>query len=402
MTADVSDPLSIETRILHLGSAPGAQKGAVNPPVYHASTVLFPTVAALEESVRTRNEPGHFHYGRFGTPTSHALEEALAKLEGGDHAIALPSGLSAVALTVLAHCGAGDHLLMVDSVYAPARGLCEGLLRRLGIETEYYDPRIAGGISALIRPNTRLVYLESPGSLTFEIQDLPAIAAAAHRSGVVVAIDNTWATPVLLNPLALGADIVIHAATKYIVGHADAMMGAVVMRKEHYMPLRLAATALGYCVAPDDCYLALRGLRTLAVRLARHQGTGLMLARWLQNRPEVERVLHPALPDHPDHAIWRRDFRGACGLFAVQLRPYARSAVEAMLNGLKLFGMGFSWGAFESLALLADPRSQRSAVPWPAEAGPLLRIHAGLEDPADLIADLEAGFARLAAAEDGA
>ena len=402
MTADASRSMSLETRILHLGSAPAEQKGAVNPPVYHASTVLFATVAALEESVRNRNEPGHFHYGRFGTPTSHALEEALAELEGGDHAIALPSGLSAVALTVLAFCGTGDHLLMADSVYGPARGLCEGLLRRLGVETEFYDPRIGSGISALIRPNTRLVYLESPGSLTFEVQDLPAIAAAAHRSGIVVAIDNTWATPVFLNPLALGADIVIHAATKYIVGHADSMMGAVVMRKQHYMPLRLAASALGYSVAPDDSYLALRGLRTLAVRLARHQSTGLALARWLQDRPEVERVIHPALPNHPDHALWRRDFRGACGLFGVQLRPYARLAVEAMLNGLKLFGKGFSWGGFESLALLADPGPLRSAVPWPAGAGPLLRVHAGLEDPADLMADLEAGFVRLNAARGAA
>ena len=276
MTAESAKPLSLDTRILRLGSVPAEQSGAVNPPVYHASTVLFSTVAALEESVQKRNAPAHFHYGRFGTPTSHALEEALAKLEGGDHAIALPSGVSAVAATVLARCGPGDHLLMVDTVYGPARGLCEGLLRRLGIETEYYDPRVGAGIAALIRPNTRLVYLESPGSLTFEVQDLPAIAAAAHGTGAVVAIDNTWATPVFLNPLALGADIVIHAATKYIVGHADAMMGAVVMRKEHYMPLRLTATALGYSVAPDDSYLTLRGLRTLSVRLERHQSTGLI------------------------------------------------------------------------------------------------------------------------------
>jgi cystathionine beta-lyase len=393
---------SPDTLLVHAGSAPAEQKGAVNPPVYHASTVLFPTVAELEESVRRRNEPGHFHYGRFGTPTAHVLEQALAPLEGADHALVLPSGVAAIAATLLAHCGSGDHLLMVDSVYGPARSMCNTLLRRMGIETEFYDPRIGAGIAARIRPNTKLVYLESPGSLTFEVQDLPAIAEAAHRAGAVVAVDNTWATPLFHNPLALGADLVIHAATKYIVGHSDAMLGAVLMREERYMPVRLAATALGYSVGPDDCYLALRGLRSLSARLQRHQETGLVLARWFQERPEVERILHPALPDHPDHALWRRDFRGASGLFGVQLKPCPRPALEAMLNGLQLFGMGYSWGGFESLALPADPAQLRTAVRWPEGAGPLLRIHAGLEDPADLIADLEAGFARLREAKEGA
>ena len=401
MSFDPAKTTRLDTRLLHLGSVPAEQKGAVNPPVYHASTVLFPTVAAMEKSVRKRNEPVQFHYGRFGTPTSHALGDALAGLEGADHAIVMPSGVAAIAATLLGHCGAGDHLLMVDSVYSPIRSLCEGLLRRLGIDTEYYDPHIGAGIAALIRENTRLVYLESPGSLTFEIQDLPAIAEAAHRLGAAVAIDNTWATPLFHNPLALGADLVIHAATKYIVGHSDAMLGAVAMRKERYMPVRLAATALGYSAAGDDCYLALRGLRTLSVRLERHQSTALKLAEWLQGRREVDRVIHPALPDHPDHAVWRRDFRGASGLFGVQLRPCPRPAVEAMLNGLKLFGMGLSWGGFKSLILLADPGHVRSAVPWPDDAGPLLRVHAGLEDLQDLIEDLEAGFGRLAAAAGG-
>jgi cystathionine beta-lyase len=279
--------------------------------------------------------------------------------------------------------------------------MCDTLLRRLGIETEFYDPRIGSGIDRLIRPNTKLVYLESPGSLTFEVQDLPAIAAVAHRHGAAVAIDSTWATPLFHNPLALGADIVIHAATKYIVGHSDAMLGALVMRKDSYMPLRLTATALGYSVAADDCYLGLRGLRTLSVRLQRHQQTGLALAAWLQGRPEVERVIHPALPDHPDHNLWRRDFRGASGLFAVQLKPCPRPAMAAMLDGMRLFRMGFSWGGFESLILLADPTSIRTAVPW-RTGGPLLRIHAGLEDPADLVADLEAGLERLGRAQGGA
>ena len=401
MTLDDSKHWSPDTLLAHMGRTPGEHKGAVNPPVYHASTVLFPTVTALEESVRKRNDAGHFHYGRFGTPTSHALEQALARLEGGDHALVLPSGVAAISTTLLAHCGPGDHLLMVDSVYGPARSLCETLLRRLGIETEYYNPRIGAGIARLIRPNTKLVYLESPGSLTFEIQDLPAIAEPAHRQGVAVAIDSTWGTPLFHTPLALGADLVIHAATKYIVGHADAMLGAVVMRKERYMPVRLAATALGHTVAADDCYLALRGLRTLSVRLQRHQETGLTLAKWLQGRQEVARVIHPALPDHPDHALWQRDFRGATGLFAVELKPCSRPAVEAMLNGFSLFGMGFSWGGFESLALLTDPSHLRDAVPWPTGAGPLLRIHAGLEDPADLIADLERGFERLRSVQGG-
>jgi cystathionine beta-lyase len=402
MSLEAKHSVSADTILAHAGRSPAMQNGAVNPPVYHASTVLFPTVAALEESVRKRNEPGHFHYGRFGTPTARAFEQALAALEGGDHALVLPSGVAAIAATLLAHCGAGDHLLMVDTVYGPARSLCDTLLRRLGIDTEYYDPRIGGRIARLMRPNTKLVYLESPGSLTFEVQDLPAIAEAAHRGGAVVAVDSTWATPLFHKPLALGADIVIHAATKYIVGHSDAMLGAVVLRKEGYMPLRLAATALGYSVGGDDCYLGLRGLRTLSVRLRRHQETGLALAGWLRNRREVARVIHPALPDHPDHALWKRDFSGATGLFAVELKPCSRRALEAMLDGMGLFGMGFSWGGFESLILPNDPGKVRSALPWPADAGPFLRIHAGLESLADLTADLEAGFARLAAAEENA
>jgi cystathionine beta-lyase len=286
---------------------------------------------------------------------------------------------------------------MADSVYGPVRALCDTTLRGLGIETTYYDPLIGAGIAALIRPSTRVIYLESPGSLTFEVQDPRAIAAAAQAAGCLTMLDNSWATPLFCKPLALGIDVSIQAATKYIVGHADAMMGLVLCREAHYRRLKTVIHGLGYCAAPDDCYLALRGFRTLAVRLARHGATGLALARWLAGRPEVARVLHPALPEDPGHVLWRRDFSGTCGLFGFLLKPCPPAALAAMLDGMRLFGMGYSWGGYESLLIEVKPRTLRSATPW-AEAGPLLRLHAGLEDPGDLIADLEAGFARLRAA----
>lgn len=384
-----------DTLITHAGRNPEANHGVVNPPVYHASTIIHPTVAALEAA--QKNRYGQVTYGRIGTPTTFAFEEAVTALEGGHRAVAFPSGAAACFASLLAFVKAGDHVLMTDSVYGPVRAFCNGFLQRFGVATTFYDPRIGGDIAGLIRDNTRIIYLESPGSLTFEVQDVPAIVAVAKARGITTLLDNTWAAPLFLKPLALGVDVSIIAATKYIVGHSDVMMGVAVATEKSFMPLREMATSLGSHAAPDDCYLALRGLRTAAVRLRRHEAQGLALARWLQARPEVERVLHPALPEHPDHALWRRDFTGASGLFSIVLRPdIAKPAVDAMLDGMELFAMGFSWGGFESLMVPVHPERLRSATRW--AGGPVLRIHAGLEDQGDLIADLERGFGRLAAA----
>jgi len=387
---------AMETLLTHAGNHPEVNHGIVNPPVYHASTVLYQTVEQMERAQKDRLS-GVF-YGRYGTPTTFALEEAVAALEGGGRALALPSGLAAIGATLLSLLKAGDHLLMVDTVYGPARGLCDKTLARFGIQVTYYDPLVGGGIADLMRPNTRLVYLESPGSLTFEMQDVPAIVAAAHAKGALAVMDNTWATPLLFKALGHGIDIVIYAATKYFVGHSDAMLGVIVVRDpELYRTVKLAAHGMGYCAGPDDCYLGLRGLRTLGVRLRRHGESGLALARWLQARPEVARVLHPGLPDDPGHALWRRDFAGASGLFSFVLKPCAPAAVAAMVEGMRLFGMGASWGGYESLLLPVKPATMRTATAWSPD-GPTLRLHAGLEALEDLIADLEDGFRRLAAA----
>jgi cystathionine beta-lyase len=334
------------------------------------------------------------YYGRYGTPTTFALEQAVADLEEADKAVALPSGLAAVAGALFSFLKAGDHLLMVDNVYEPTRVLCDQQLARLGISTTYYDPMVGAGIAALIKPNTRVVYLESPGSHTFEVQDVPAIAAAAHAKSCVVMLDNTWASPLFFKPFRHGVDISIHAATKYIVGHSDVMMGIITMPTVHYKTVKTQVHGMGYAVGPDDCYLALRGLRTMGVRLAQHQQTALELAAWLQTRPEVERVLHPALPGNPGHEYFKRDFLGSSGLFGMVLKPCAPDRLEAMLDGMKLFAMGFSWGGYESLIVPSSLGTARTATKWQA-VGPTVRIHAGLEDPADLIADLDAGFARL-------
>jgi cystathionine beta-lyase len=381
-----------DTILTHAGCSPGTNHGIVNPPVYHASTVLFPTVESLEDA-------GHsfdgVRYGRIGTPTSQAFETAIAELEGAYKAVAVPSGLAAITTALLAFVSAGDHILVSDSVYGPNRLFCTDMLKRMGVETEFYDPLIGAGISGLMRPNTRVVFVESPGSLTFEIQDVPAIATAAKEAGAVVMIDNTWATPLFFRPFDHGVDLSIHAATKYIVGHSDAMLGVVTARTpELWNRLKRYAVQLGTCAGPDDIYLGLRGLRTMGVRLRQHQATGIELARWLWNRPEVTRVLHPALPDDPGHALWRRDFLGASGLFAIELKPVSKQAISAFLNGMELFGMGYSWGGYESLILPTDPEKLRTASTWSAR-GPLIRIHAGLEDVGDLIADLERGLTRL-------
>lgn len=386
-----------DTRLTTAGRDPKANFGIVNPPVYHASTVLFPTLEQLELASRHR-EPGKVYYGRYGTPTTFALEDAIAALDGGYRAIAVGSGVAAITATLAAFLKQGDHVLMVDNVYGPSRRICDKFFGRFGISTTYYDPLIGGGIAELIQPNTRLIFLESPGSLTFEVQDVPAIVAAAKQAGVVTVMDNTWATPLYFKPLAFGVDVSVQAATKYIGGHSDLMMGIITTTEAAYQPVRLSVNDFGCASGPDDCYLALRGLRTLSVRLARHWETGLTLARWLKAQPEVQRILYPALADDPGYALWRRDFTGATGLFSFVLKPTSRQCLAAMVDGMELFGMGYSWGGFESLLLPTDPAPIRSATKWTAP-GPLMRVHAGLEDPDDLIADLEHGFERMHKAE---
>ncbi|HEV2674036.1 MAG TPA: cystathionine beta-lyase [Aliidongia sp.] len=391
-----ADPhTKIETRLAHAGRSPHDNHGVVNPPVYHASTILQPTLDAWQGVFK----PGHdgYVYGRFGTPTSRAFEQAMAEIYGADDAVAVSSGLAAISVGLMAHTKAGDHILVSDSAYYPCRKFCDGVLAKFGVTTTYYDPTVGAGIADLMRPETSLIVTESPGSLTFEVQDIPAIVAVAHARGAKVMNDNTWATALYFNPFDHGVDVVVEAATKYVTGHSDVMIGVVLGRGDDAPLLRKTAQALGNCSGPDDLYLAQRGLRTMAVRMARSQENGLTLARWLQARPEVARVLHPALPDDPGHAIWRRDFRGSSGLFSIVLHPVERPALAAFVDGLKLFGMGASWGGYESLVMPNDPRTVRTATTWD-DPGQLLRFHAGLEDPSDLIADLEAGFARLASA----
>ncbi len=382
-----------QTRVTTLGREPRKHHGIVNPPVYHASTILYPSLAALD-APRTRDG---YYYGRQGTPTTRALTVAVAGLEGGDAAFVVSSGKTAITTVLLGLTGAGDHILVTDSAYQPTRLFAEGVLRRFAVETTYYDPAIGAGIAELIRPSTRLVFTESPGSLTFEVQDIPAIAAAARARGVPVVMDNTWSGGLYFKAFDHGVDISIQAATKYIVGHSDVMMGTITTTEAWYQPIQAAFNELAGAPGPDDCYLALRGLRTMATRLAQHHASGLRLAEWLQSRPEVKAVLHPALPGCPGHDLWRRDFTGSSGLFAFLLPPVPRPALAAMLDGLELFGMGYSWGGYESLLIPTDPRPIRTARPW-QQPGQLMRIHVGLEHPDDLIRDLEAGFARLRAA----
>lgn len=379
-----------DTLLVTSGRAPGGHHGAVNPPVYRASTILYPNVEAFEAPRELRG----VYYGRGGVPTTFALEDAIAALEGAAGAVVTGSGKTAIAQALLTFLEAGDHLLMVDTAYAPTRQFCDRVLSRFGVETTYYDPLIGAAIGDLMRANTKVVFLEAPGSLTFEMQDVPAIAAAARAGGAVVMIDNTWATPLYFKPLAHGVDISIQAATKYVGGHSDLLMGIAAASEEHYPRLRRGMQDLGCYVSPDDCYLALRGLRTLAVRLERHQANALRLTTWLQGRPEVERILYPAQPDDPGHALWRRDFSGASGLFGILLKPCPDKAWHALVEGLELFGLGASWGGYESLIMPNRPERYRTATTWDASF-PSIRIHAGLEDADDLIADLEAGFARL-------
>jgi cystathionine beta-lyase len=381
---------AVATRLAHGGRNPRAQHGFVNPPVYHGSTVTFPDV----DTMLSGGQP--YVYGRRGTPTSDALCGLLAELDGAAGVVLVPSGLAAVTTALLAVVSAGDHLLVTDSAYGPGRHFCDTMLRRLGVETTYYDPLVGAGIAALIRPQTRAILLEAPGSQTFEMQDVPAIVDVARRHGVKTVMDNTWATPLFFRPLDHGVDIALMAGTKYVVGHSDVLLGTIAANAETWPALKQTHGALGLCVGPDDVALSLRGLRTMKVRLDRHQASALTVAEWLASRPEVARVLHPARPDDPGHALWARDFRGASGLFSIVTRPCPFGAVKAMLDGLRLFGLGYSWGGYESLAIVADPRPYRTATTW-TDPGHLIRLNIGLEDPDDLIADLAAGLDRLAA-----
>ncbi len=385
--------MSDDTRLVHGGRRREWRGRLVNPPVHRGSTILFDSVAELRAAAPAFGEP---YYGLHGTPTQWALSEALTELEPGAGGTFLyPSGLAAVTAPLLALLSPGDELLMTDNVYGPTRRFCDGLLKRYGVRTRYYDPGIGAGIAELFGERSRAVFLESPGSLTMEVQDVPAITAVARQRGIVTLLDNTWATPLFFPALAHGVDVSILAATKYVGGHADVMLGAVTATPEFYARIERASWDLGHAVSPDDAWLGARGLRTMAVRLRQHEASALKVARWLSERPEVARVLHPALPDCPGHDLWRRDFRGSSGLFTFILDGGGDSARTALIDGLELFGIGYSWGGYESLAVPVDPKPLRTTRAWQAE-GPAVRLHIGLEDPDDLIADLERGLTRFA------
>ncbi len=374
-----------DTKLIQAGRAPSLHAGAVNTPVYRVSTVLFPDL----QTMRTEAQP--YTYGRRGQPTTRALEGALCSLEGGARTVLTPSGLSACTLAILTACSAGDHILVTDSVYGPTRVFCQRLGKRYGISTTYFDPCIGAAIAEQFRPETKAVFLESPGSFTFEVQDVPAIAAIAHQRGAAVILDNTWATPLYFDAIGHGVDLSVQAVTKYIGGHADVLMGAITANAAHKDRLVETHGTLGHCSSGDEAYLALRGLRTLAVRLKRHQESATEIAAWLKTRPEVARVIYPVLHDDPGHALWRRDFTGACGLFSIVLKPCPDAAIAAMVDGLEHFGLGYSWGGFESLVV---PGQIHRTFP-PALEGPMLRLHIGLEDVEDLKTDLASGLERL-------
>ena len=390
---DVSKPQKAETTLVTAGRDTRAQKGFVNPPVVHGSTVLYPTADDLHA------HRGEFQYGRRGTPTTKALQQTLMALEGPQCAgVGLaPSGLSAITTTLLAVLKAGDHLLVCDNAYRPTRNFCNGLLARYGVEASYFDPLVGAGIAGSFKPNTKAVLVEAPGSQSFEMPDIPAIATVAHGRGALVIDDNTWATPLYHRSLEQGVDISMQAATKYIGGHSDIMFGTISANARAWPLVAEAIQLLGVCAGPDDVFLAIRGLRTLAVRLAQHHRSGLEMARWLAGRPEVVRVLHPALETDPGHAIWKRDFCGASGLFSIVLKPAPQKAVDALLDAVELFSMGYSWGGFESLVIPFDCAPYRTATDW-APGGPALRLHIGLENVEDLKADLARGFAAFNAA----
>ena len=384
------DRFGERTRLVHAGRDPFEQHGFVNTPIYRGSTVLYPTT---DDFLHRRAK---YTYGTQGTPTIASLQAAWSNLAGAAGTVLTPSGLAAITVALMACLKAGDHMLVTDSVYRPTRNFCDTVLKRFGVETTYYDPLIGSGIEALMRPNTTAVFTEAPGSQTFEMQDIPAIAAVARAHDATVLMDNTWATPLFFPPHARGVDICIEAGTKYLSGGSDLLLGLTSANERWWPRLNATFSAFAMCAGAEDVFLALRGLRTMALRLREHERQALEMARWFADRPEVESVLHPALPEHPGHAIWRRDFTGSSGLFSVVLKPVSPAALAAMVDGLELFGIGASWGGFESLVLPFDAAGYRSATAW-NPAGPALRFHIGLEDLDDLKADLEAGFSRLRA-----
>jgi len=393
------------TRYSEVGRRIDAMVRTANVPVVRASSVLFESLAEVDQALQdtARGVRHATTYGTGGVPTTMALMDAVAELEGwgaapaldrkgpGTRAALVPSGLAAIALAVLAFAASGDHVLMPDSIYGPGRALAQGQLARAGIETTFYDPRIdPAGLAQLMRPRTRIVYLESPGSYTFEIQDVAGLAAIAREHGALSMIDNAWGSPLHFHPFEHGVDVSIVPLTKYWGGHADVLMGAVVVTDELWPTLWRAVRGLGLCVSSDDAWLVLRGLRTLPQRVAQHEVSAIAVAQWLQRHDGVVRVLHPALPDHPDHALWRRDFSGSCGLFSVELERGLESRVAALVEGRRHFGIGYSWGGFESLIMPARLQGLRTMKPW--DGGPLVRLHVGLESVADLLEDLEQGF----------
>jgi cystathionine beta-lyase len=382
------------TRVAHLGRDPRKFMGAVNTPVFRASTILFPTVAALERAARgeLRDE---LTYGLHGLPTVRDFQSAIAALEGGHAALAVPSGLTATTLPLLALAHPGDHVLVTDNVYGPTRRFCDNHLRRLGVDVSYFDPLAGAALERDFRADTKLVFAESPGSLTFEVSDIRAFADVAHARGATLVIDNSWATPLGFRAFDHGADVSVHAATKYIGGHSDVLLGAIVATEAAFAPLYRLWTDMGIAPSSDDCFLGLRGLRTLAVRMERHRDNALAIARFLATRPEVREVIYPALPGSRGHELWKRDFSGASGLFAVVLQPVDKSRVDAMLDGMRIFAMGWSWGGYESMIIPTWPERARTATRW-SPGGPCLRLAVGLEDAEDLVADLEAGLSRLA------
>lgn len=384
--------VSERTRLVHAGREPFEQHGFVNTPIYRGSTVLYPTTDDL------LHRRGRYSYGTKGTPTTNSLETAWTELTGAAGTVLAPSGLAAVTVALMSCLKAGDHLLMTDSVYLPTRHFCNGILKKFGVETTYYDPLIGAGIEALLRPNTTAVFTEAPGSQSFEMQDIPAIAEVTHRHGAVVLMDNTWATPLLFPPHERGVDIAIEAGTKYLSGGSDLLLGLVSANGRCFKALRDTYDSFAMCPGPEDVFLGLRGLRTMALRLREHEKQALEMARWLEARTEVARVLHPAIESYPGHEIWKRDFKGSSGLFSIILKPCSDQALAAMLDGLALFGMGYSWGGFESLVIPFNCASYRTATRW-EPGGHALRFHIGLEDLDDLKRDLDAGFTRLREAD---